>query len=237
MDEDRAPLASSMASRRTIHRAVDRDERRDRLPCGTMPAAACGSSAATMPRPPRDKSSVRAGASGRRTESMISRSGRMRGRRQQRRKGCIGGHDQLDFRGLRPTKLAMPRQGHDPGIRKSRARAASSAVLPDFSGPTTRTFSRLRVAMRNRSAIGRSSCPRRPAVRGSLRPARRAAGPGRDPPAQPAEKITMPSLPSRRLTGGTAGDAPPHQAADDLRQMGPVAKSLRRRFETPSRST
>ena len=78
----------------------------------------------------------------------------LRGRRQQRRKGCIG-----RARPIRPSRPAASETrdaapGSRPGRPKRRAPGRPAArSCPDLSGPTTSMFSRQRAAMRSRSAI------------------------------------------------------------------------------------
>ena len=110
-----APFASSMATTPTTP-SSRRPRRTTRsIALRDRPAIACGSRAARMPRPPADKSLASAGVSAGRSGSTINSSRPQPRRRcQQGGKGCVRRHDQFDLRGLRPAKLAMTRQGHDP---------------------------------------------------------------------------------------------------------------------------
>ena len=111
---------------------------------------------------------------------------------------------------------------------RSRATAASNAVLPEPEGPTTTMFSRQRAAMRSRSAIRRSRSAAAISLSKVAWPGRRGAGPVPDRPARPAERRPAPRC--RRAAGMRPRGRPTrHETAGKLLQMRLIAEPVRRR--------
>ena len=219
-----APLASSMAT--TPNNPSRRRPRRTTrsIALRAMPAAACGSSAATMPRlaarqqfgqgrrvgPPHrvdDQAGLAAAA-----RPPPAASQRLHRRARPTRPSRRAASETRDARAKVTTRASdkVARQGR-PAARSCRTSRARRRARSGGSG----------AAMRSRSAIDGASVPGgRSGARGSRRPARRGAGPGPVPPAQPAE---IPRRLRRRRASGTGRirRRPPHQATNEFRRDAP----------------